>query len=167
MFRKEMVVIDETWKRARAVPLPAPTNADALLQRAAYMAKTMESTKSHITPAHGMDHYNLSQVSGQKRKASAAKAIESEEKKEGICKHPQAFTIHGLPDCKQKDLQKEAKLHGVVSTPPNSEIVKRLTAHYENCQHSHKPLGAGSDAATTYYNAKPVAITEHFKKLKI
>ena len=113
-----------------------------------------------------MDHYNLSQVSCQKRKASSAKAIEREEKKEGICKHPQAFTIHGLPDCKQKDLQKEAKLHGVVSTPPNSEIVKRLTAHYENCQHSHKPLGAGSDAATTYYNAKPVAITEHFKKLK-
>ena len=132
------------------------------------MAQTIAATQSHTTATDGMLHYNLAVHAGHKRKQQSHKAQTAEKEKTGkICNHPQNYTASGLDAVKQIPLQTEAKLHNVVSAPLNAEIIKRLRIHYSSCIHSHKPLGAASDAANTFYAAKfPTSILDHFAKKK-
>ena len=51
--------------------------------------------------------------------------------------------IHPLCGC---------ECHGLVQGGNNTELKARLKAHYDTCAHPHKPGGAASDKAATYYD---------------
>ena len=137
-------------KYAREVKPPAITNSSSILRQSAAMQKTLEAK----TPGD-MEHYNLAQAKALKRKQASDRASTREEKKGKTgdsCRAVQRFTEDSLRDAQQKELQDECSAHGLSITPPNKDLRARLRAHYNALQHSHKPAGASSDQATTYYS---------------
>ena len=62
------------------------------------------------------------------------------------------YTLTSLDDIKQVDLREELAAHGEVAYGEKKLLKARLKAHYESCTHSHKPGGAASDGASTFYN---------------
>ena len=143
-------------KYAREVKPPAITNSSSILRQSAAMQKTLEAK----TPGD-MEHYNLAQAKALKRKQASDRASTREEKKGKTgdsCRAVQRFTEDSLRDAQQKELQDECSAHGLSITPPNKDLRARLRAHYNALQHSHKPAGASSDQATTYYSESLSAV---------
>ena len=94
--------------------------------------------------------------------AEASDRASTREEKKGktgdSCRAVQRFTEDSLRDAQQKELQDECSAHGLSITPPNKDLRARLRAHYNALQHSHKPAGASSDQATTYYSESLSAV---------
>ena len=155
-FTHSDVKCSEVWEYAREVRPPAITNSSSILRQSAAMQKTLEAK----TPGD-MEHYNLAQAKALKRKQASDRASTREEKKGKTgdsCKAVQRFTEDSLRDAQQKELQDECSAHGLSITPPNKDLRARLRAHYNALQHSHKPAGASSDQATTYYSESLSAV---------
>ena len=144
------VKCNEVWERAREVHPPASTNSSSMLRQSTAMQKTLDAKTSG-----DMAHYNLAQAKSLKRKQASDRACDREEKKGKTgqsCLAVQTFTTDSLRTAQQKELQDECAAHGLSITPPNKDLCARLRAHYKAVQHSHKPEGASSDQATTYYS---------------
>jgi hypothetical protein len=149
-FTHSDVKCSEVWEYAKEVRPPAITNSSSILRQSAAMQKTLEAK----TPGD-MSHYNLAQAKALKRKQASDRSCAREEKKgktADSCRAVQRFTEDSLRDAQQKELQDECAAHGLSITPPNKDLCARLRAHYKALQHSHKPAGASSDQATTYYS---------------
>ena len=155
-FTHSDVKCTEVWEYAREVRPPAITNSSSILRQSAAMQKTLEAK----TPGD-MEHYNLAQAKALKRKQASDRASTREEKKGKTgdsCRAVQRFTEDSLKSAQQKELQDECSAHGLSITPPNKDLRARLRAHYNALQHSHKPAGASSDQATTYYSESLSAV---------
>ena len=88
-----------------------------------------------------------------KRKLAVQQAsIGSSASKTKACKAVQMYTLTSLDDIKQVDLREELAAHGEVTYGEKKLLKARLNAHYKSCIHLHKPGGAASDGAATFYN---------------
>ena len=145
----------QTGKRdASNVPSPKVTNTSTILARASDMQLSIASSQTTLVATDGMQHMNLARGRDLKRKEDASRAVSGEERKEGkVCKVVQSHTLESLERVVQSELRAECARHDVAQNGSNPQLRERLGMHYRTCQHSHKPGGAASDKAHTYYDS--------------
>ena len=153
-FTHETVDCSGEWRRSGKIPLPTATNTGTLLSHAADMKLSHDAAQTSLIAADGMLHMNLARGKERKRKEDGQRLVAREEKKEGqVCKVVQNHSMESIDTTHQLELRAECERHGLVKAGSNPELKARLKAHYESCQHSHKPGGAASDKAGTYYDS--------------
>lgn len=171
-FTHEEARCEEVWKRGGVVAAPLLTNTTAILNDVGQMKLSHDNSQTSLAAADGMLHMNLKRGAALKRKEAGGKVADREKKKTmqgDVCKAEQSHSVDSLEQVGQLELRAECGRHGLPQYGTNGEMKARLKEHYNAVKHAHKPGGASSDSASTFYDTtfpmeKKVSLLDHWPK---